>query len=145
VCVCVFIRIHHACSHGPQRADTYTHRMLTIESLDADHEIRRISPVALSSSDGYTALFNGCQDHGWCFSYTCLKRLMTFWTVVGMGRSYTVHFSGSEPQALRLSLLGARPAEKMVIRIYYTKSLRLQVRLEACIQSHNFIAMSAAP
>jgi hypothetical protein len=100
--------------------------MLTIESLDPDHEIRRISPVALSS-DGYTSLFNGCQDHGWCFSYTCLKRLMTFWTVVGMGRTYTVHFTGTEPQSLRLSLLDALPTEKVLVRIYYTKSLRLQV------------------
>ena len=36
---------------------------LVIESMDNDHEIRRISPVAVSS-DGYTNLLNGCQDHG---------------------------------------------------------------------------------
>ena len=36
---------------------------LVIESMDKDHEIRRISPVAVSS-DGYTNLLNGCMDHG---------------------------------------------------------------------------------
>jgi len=36
---------------------------LVIESMDRDHEIRRISPVAVSS-DGYTNLLNGCMDHG---------------------------------------------------------------------------------
>jgi hypothetical protein len=44
---------------------------LIIVNMDKDHEIRRISPVALSS-DGYTNLLNGCMDHGdstpsfWC-------------------------------------------------------------------------------
>ena len=54
------------------------HRMLTIENMDADHEIRRISPVALSSNDGFTDLYNGCMDKGWsaysefmpCFLYS---------------------------------------------------------------------------
>ena len=36
-----------------------TYRMLVIENMDEDHEIRRISPVALSSSTGYTDLLNG--------------------------------------------------------------------------------------
>ena len=39
--------------------------MLTIENMDPDHEIRRISPVALSSIDGFTDLYNGCMDKGW--------------------------------------------------------------------------------
>lgn len=34
-------------------------RMLVIENMDNDHEIRRVSPVALSSSSGYTDLLNG--------------------------------------------------------------------------------------
>lgn len=34
-------------------------RMLVIENMDKDHEIRRVSPVALSSSSGYTDLLNG--------------------------------------------------------------------------------------
>jgi hypothetical protein len=42
-----------------------SYRMLTIENMDADSEIRRISPVAVSSDDGYTDLLNGCMDKGW--------------------------------------------------------------------------------
>ena len=104
-----------------------SYRMLVLESMDADHEIRRISPVAFSSDDGYTQLANGAQDHGWCFSYTCLKRLMTFWTAVAVNQPYTVHFTGTEPQHIRMSLLHASPEEAVIVRIYYTRSLRLQV------------------
>jgi hypothetical protein len=107
--------------------------MLAIENQDADKEIRRISPVAVSSDDGYTSLHNGCQDHGWCFSYTCLMRLMSFWAVVGMEKTYTVHFTGTEPQSMRLVLLDAPLTEKMIVRIYYTQSLRLQVCMFVCV------------
>jgi hypothetical protein len=44
------------------------HRMLTIENMDPDHEIRRISPVAVSSNSGFTDLYNGCMDKGWSVS-----------------------------------------------------------------------------
>jgi len=104
-----------------------SHRMLVVENMDADHEIRRVSPVAFSSQDGYTHLANGCMDHGWCFSYTCLKRLMTFWTVIRTGIEYAVHFTGTEPQGMRISLLHAPSTEGVIIKVYYTRSLRLQV------------------
>jgi hypothetical protein len=48
------------------------HRMLTIESMDPDHEIRRISPLALSSNDGFTDLYNGCMDKGWLAYFECM-------------------------------------------------------------------------
>ena len=48
--------------------------MLVIESMDVDSETRRLTPIALSSG-GWTDLINGGMDHGWCFGYTCLKRL----------------------------------------------------------------------
>jgi hypothetical protein len=47
-----------------------SYRMLTIENMDPDHEIRRISPVAVSSNDGYTDLLNGCMDKGWLVHQT---------------------------------------------------------------------------
>ena len=34
---------------------------------------------------GFVDLLNGPQDHGWCFGYTCQKRLSTFPAVVAMG------------------------------------------------------------
>ena len=99
---------------------------LIIENMDADHEIRRISPVALSA-DGYTDLLNGCMDHGWCMSYTCLKRLMTFWAVVKTGTVSTVHFAATTPQGLRVFLPYAPLEEKLILRIYYPGNMRLQV------------------
>lgn len=105
---------------------TVSYRRLVIESMDRDHEIRRVSPVAISSG-GYTDLLNGCMDHGWCFSYTCLKRLMTFWAVVAMGQQSTVHFTGTNPQKLRLHLPYVPNDEKIIIKIYYQNNQRLQV------------------
>ena len=104
-----------------------SYRRIVIESMDLDHEIRRISPVALSSDDGYTDLLNGAMDHGWCFSYTCLKRLMTFHGIVAMGKTYTIHFTGSNPQTMRLHLPNAEPGEKLLLRIYYRTKSRLQI------------------
>ena len=104
-----------------------SYRRFVIENMDADNEIRRISPVALTSQRGYTDLLNGCMDHGWCMSYTCLKRLMTFWAVVKMETEYTVHFSGTTPQNIRLALPFTPPGEKLLVKIYYQSSLRLQI------------------
>jgi cysteine-rich repeat protein len=99
---------------------------LVIENIDADREIRRISPVALSS-DGYTNMLNGCMDHGWCSSYTCLKRLMTFWAVVKIGSVQVVHFTGTNPQSMRLHLANAAAHDKIVLKIYYQATMRLQL------------------
>ena len=104
-----------------------SYRRLVIESMDPDHEIRRVSPVALSSSDGYTDLLNGQMDHGWCFSYTCLKRLMTFAAPVAMGTEYTVHFAATNPQKMRITLAHAAAGENLIVKIYYQKSQRLNV------------------
>ena len=104
-----------------------SYRRLVIASMDADHEIRRISPVAVSSSDGYTTLLNGQQDHGWCFSYTCLKRLMIFAPVVAMAEVYTVHFAATNPQKMRISLEGAAEEETFMLKIYYQASQRLNI------------------
>ena len=43
-----------------------TYKMLIIESMDGDTEIRRLSPVALATDDGSVDLINGPMDHGWC-------------------------------------------------------------------------------
>ncbi len=70
-----------------------------------------------------------CQDNGWCFSYTCLKRLMSFWSVISMQQDYTMHFSGSNPQKLRFSLLDSNPELVTILKIFYPKSSRLLVRM----------------
>lgn len=65
-----------------------------IESRDSDTETRRVAPVLLSNS-GVTDVMTGCADHGWCFGYTCQKRLSTFWTSVGANRAYELNFTGA--------------------------------------------------
>ena len=50
------------------RCKRLQHHMLVIESLDADTETRRLSPLALEGGDTgggeYTDLINGPMDHG---------------------------------------------------------------------------------
>lgn len=69
--------------------------MLVIESLDADTELRRLSPVALSAN-GYTDLLNGPMDHGCCFGYSCMERLSTFYSIVAAHNNYTLYFTGKQ-------------------------------------------------
>lgn len=61
------------------------YKTLVIESMDADTETRRLSPLAILG-DGYLDLINGPQDHGWCSGYTCRKRLSTFQALVATGK-----------------------------------------------------------
>ena len=49
----------------------------------------------------------GPQDHGWCAGYTCQRRLSLFHSIVALGKSYEVYFTGTSPQNLRLMLLNA--------------------------------------
>ncbi len=79
-----------------------------------------------------------CQDHGWCFSYTCLKRLMTFWSIISMHQDYTIHFTGSNPQTLRFSLLDSNPELVTIVKIFYPKSSRLLV----CMYMYVFVCLS---
>ncbi|XP_078617899.1 fibrocystin-L-like [Branchiostoma floridae x Branchiostoma japonicum] len=102
------------------------YEMLIIESMDADTELRRLSPVALHTGQ-YVDLVNGPQDHGWCAGYTCQKRISTFWTVVGVGLHYEIYFTGTSPQKLRLHLLNARPDQSMRLGIFYANPQRLDI------------------
>ena len=77
-----------------------------VESLDADHMSRSLTPVALASG-GYVDLMNAGQDHQRpkdCGGYGCLRRLMTFHTTVAVNRSYDLTFTGTNPGTLRLAL-----------------------------------------
>ncbi|XP_076157842.1 PKHD1 like 1, tandem duplicate 1 [Alosa pseudoharengus] len=102
------------------------YRMLAIESLDADTETRRLSPVAVLGN-GYIDLINGPQDHGWCNGYTCQKRLSLFHSVVATGKSFDVYFSSTTPQKLRLMMLNAQPTEAVRVAVYYQNPQRLDV------------------
>lgn len=112
------------------------YRMMAIESLDADTETRRLSPVAVLG-DNFVDLINGSsavldeiiffrnslflillhvvppgpQDHGWCFGYTCQKRLSLFHSIVATGHYYDIYFTSTSPQNLRLMMINADPSE----------------------------------
>uniref|UniRef100_A0AAX7VHS5 Polycystic kidney and hepatic disease 1 (autosomal recessive)-like 1 n=1 Tax=Astatotilapia calliptera TaxID=8154 RepID=A0AAX7VHS5_ASTCA len=103
------------------------YRMLVIESLDADTETRRLSPVAVVG-DGYVDLINGPQDHGWCSGYTCQRRLSLFHSIVATGHSFDVYFTSVSPQKLRLMMLNSNPSEvSIVVSVFYSNPQRLDV------------------
>uniref|UniRef100_A0A3Q2VVI1 PKHD1 like 1, tandem duplicate 2 n=1 Tax=Haplochromis burtoni TaxID=8153 RepID=A0A3Q2VVI1_HAPBU len=103
------------------------YRMLVIESLDADTETRRLSPIAVVG-DGYVDLINGPQDHGWCSGYTCQRRLSLFHSIVATGHSFDVYFTSVSPQKLRLMMLNSNPSEvSIVVSVFYSNPQRLDV------------------
>ena len=117
-------------------ADLVPARLL-IESMDADHMSRAITPVALASG-GYVDLLNGGWDHQRakdCGGYACLQRLMTFHTTVAVNRSYDLAFTATNPQRLRLMLpfgAGETPdareaSSRVVIGIFYSNPQKLEV------------------
>jgi hypothetical protein len=84
------------------------HRIMIIESLDRDTQIRRLSPIAVladAGPAGYIDLVNGPQDHTCCSGYTCAFRLSTFYTMVATGHDYEVMMSSIPPQNIRLHML----------------------------------------
>ena len=109
-----------------------------IESLLCrDRTTRVLVPVALASG-GYVTLMNGGQDHqspGQCGGYSCLRRLMTFWSTVAANRSYDLTFTATNPQHLRLMLpfgggeaLGTNSeSSRILISIFYSNPHRLDV------------------
>ncbi|XP_050924319.1 LOW QUALITY PROTEIN: PKHD1 like 1, tandem duplicate 1 [Lates calcarifer] len=105
------------------------YRMLVIESLDADTETRRLSPVAVLG-DGYVDLINGPQDQGWCSGYTCQKRVSLFHSIVATGHSFDVFFSSVSPQKLRLMMLNANPSESVLVSVFYSKPQRLDAYVD---------------
>ncbi|GAQ89759.1 hypothetical protein KFL_005590010 [Klebsormidium nitens] len=107
----------------------FNQRMFVIESRDSDTETRRIAPVLLGNS-GVVDVMTGCADHGWCFGYTCQKRLSTFWTSVGSGRTYELNFTGTPPRNLRLHFPYVPATEELLVKINYFEPNRLYVYLE---------------
>ncbi|TMS18077.1 Fibrocystin-L [Larimichthys crocea] len=103
--------------------------MLVIESLDADTETRRLSPVAILGNK-FVDLINGPQDHGWCAGYTCQKRVSLFHSIVATGHSYDVFFSSVSPQKLRLMMLDTAQSESVVVSVFYSKPQRLDVYVD---------------
>lgn len=108
------------------KCQNMNYKMLIIESLDADTERRRLSPIALAS-EGYIDLFNGPQDHGWCHGYTCQERISTFYALVATDKHYEMFLTSYNPQKTRLQLLNAVDTEVIRVEIYYPKPQRLDI------------------
>ncbi|XP_071488092.1 fibrocystin-L-like [Diadema antillarum] len=102
------------------------HMMMIIESMDADTEVRRVSPISLLA-DGYVDLINGPMDHGWCLGYTCQERISTFYSVVATQKNYEMFFTGTNPQHLRFHLLNANSSQALVLGVWYANPQRLDV------------------
>ena len=127
---------------------------LIIESMDADHTSRALTPVGLASG-GYVDLLNGGWDHQTaksCGGYGCLTRLMTFHATVGIFRGYDLAFTGTNPQTLRLMLPSGAGHQRMgnetkvIISIFYSNPQKLEVHyrnevlppLDGWFASYNF-------
>ncbi|XP_076030840.1 fibrocystin-L-like [Oratosquilla oratoria] len=113
--------------------ETGKHRMMIIESMDSDTEIRRLSPIALIANpgtNGYVDLLNGPMDRGWCKGYTCQERISTFYSIVSTSTLYEMAFTSTPPQVLRFHLLHADPSESVLLRIFLPKTQRFDVYVD---------------
>ncbi|QDZ24800.1 fibrocystin-L [Chloropicon primus] len=100
-------------------------QMLVIESRDADTETRNFSPLILEQeSSKMSDLLVNTMDHGWCFGYTCQKRLSTFWTNVETNDEYSLHFTGTPSKMLRLWLPYAAGDSQVILKINYLSAGR---------------------
>ena len=95
--------------------------------MDNDTESRRLSPVAILSDNGYLDLINGPQDHGWCFGYTCQKRISTFLALVVSNHSYDVYLTATPPNKLRFRIIQSNNAFKIRLSMSYTTSNNINV------------------
>jgi hypothetical protein len=103
------------------------YRMLIIESMDHDTEDRRLSPVAILSDNGYLDLINGPQDHGWCFGYTCQKRVSTFMALVAANKSYDIVLTSTPPDVLRFQILNSDSSFKVRLSMHYSVQQRIDL------------------
>ncbi|CAL1525942.1 unnamed protein product [Lymnaea stagnalis] len=110
-------------------ADFYQWRLLTIESMDADTETRRLSPVAIYNPEGYVDLVNGPQDHGWCSGYTCQRRLSTFQAIVALDRPFDIYLSSTNPMETRYMLLLSDSNECVRLSLLTSNQNRYEVKV----------------
>ncbi|KXZ54727.1 hypothetical protein GPECTOR_4g796 [Gonium pectorale] len=108
-----------------------------LESRDGDSEDRNFGPVFFNVEDrnfgpvffnvsGSIDLVTAAMDHGWCFAYTCQKRLSTFWTYLPSFQTVRVNFTGTPSQNFRLwyPYADAKAELVLVINMLYTLNRR---------------------
>ena len=89
-------------------------QLFAFESLDSDTETRNFSPVLFNVS-GSVDLVIPPFDHGWCFAYSCQKRVSNFHTYVPSNQFVNMTFTGTPPKAARLWFPYADPSSEIVV------------------------------
>jgi len=89
--------------------------LLTFESGDIDTKDRLISPVNVTTEDGYRNDLNSYMDHVWDGFYTGLKRLSRFHAVVESDKQYNIQYTGTIPNVMRYQLTGAIDNTKFIL------------------------------
>jgi hypothetical protein len=79
-------------------------QLFVLESRDADSETRNFAPVLLELG-GQVDLLVPAQDFGWCFGYTCQKRLSTFWATAATGHVHRVSKPAGQLRSAAVQLL----------------------------------------
>ena len=90
---------------------------------------RRLSPVAILSDTKYLDLLNGPEDYGWCFGYTCQRRLSSFMAMIANGHSFDVYLTSTPPETLRFRILYASEDFKVRLSMHYFTSMRIDLYL----------------
>jgi hypothetical protein len=68
-------------------------------------------------------------DHGWCFGYTCQKRISTFKAMVAPSKNYDIYLSSTPPKQLRFRILNSDSSYKVRLSMYYFTSMRIDLYL----------------
>lgn len=89
-----------------------------LESRDGDSEDRNFSPVTFNSS-GVIDMAVPQMDVGWCFSYTCQKRLSIFFTYLPTWQITHIKFGGIPARAFRLWLPYAQAGDELIVTLNY--------------------------
>uniref|UniRef100_S4R5H3 Uncharacterized protein n=1 Tax=Petromyzon marinus TaxID=7757 RepID=S4R5H3_PETMA len=76
--------------------------------------------------------YSGPQDHGWCTGYTCQRRISLFHGVAA-NMSYSLHFTSTSPQHLRLMMLNAEPETAVRVGVFYSTPQRLDVYVDGAL------------
>lgn len=93
-------------------------QLFVLESRDPDSEDRNFSPVFFNVS-GVIDMVVTAMDQGWCFAYTCQKRLSTFWTYLPTWHVARVNFTGTPARVFRLWLPYAAPDDELIVVLNY--------------------------
>ena len=107
---------------------------LVFESMDADHERRRLTPLAVRS-EGYVDIINGPGDHTCCIGYACQIRLMTMHTTVACNKKYDFFFSSTTPMSMKFHFPQAAEDCKIKVSMYTKRPNRIDLKMDGVFQT----------